>query len=264
MAETAAAVEHVRSRDGTPIGYHRSGNGPPVVLLHGATSAHWSFDLLLPHLVDHVTVYAVDRRGRGESGDTADYAIGREFEDAASVLDSIPEPAALLGHSFGATVAIGAAQVARNLASLILYEPAPGFVSVPAEDVADVEELAGRGEREAALVHAYTAFGFTQDELEQLRSSPTWEARLAFVHAVPREIKAEEGYRPDPARLGEVNAPTLLLLGGESPAWAREGTERIRAALPDARVVVLPGQGHMAHVTAPELVAAEILRFLTG
>jgi pimeloyl-ACP methyl ester carboxylesterase len=59
-----------------------------------------------------------------------------------------------------------------------------------------------------------------------------------------------------------VTTPTLLLLGDLSPAWAREGTEQIRAALPNASIAILPGQAHMAHLTAPELLAEEITRFL--
>jgi pimeloyl-ACP methyl ester carboxylesterase len=70
-------AEHVASSDGTRIGWHRSGEGPPLVLVHGTTAAHWSFRFLVPELVDCFTIYAIDRRGRGESGDTADYAIER-------------------------------------------------------------------------------------------------------------------------------------------------------------------------------------------
>jgi len=83
------------------------------------------------------------------------------------------------------------------------------------------------------------------------------------VTRVTREIRAEEAYRLDPERFRDLAAPVLLLLGEESPDWAREGTERIRAILPDARVAILRGQGHMAIMTAPELVADEVARFLS-
>jgi pimeloyl-ACP methyl ester carboxylesterase len=181
----------------------------------------------------------------------------------AAVVDSIHEPASLFGHSYGATVALGAALVARNLYKLILYEPAPGISAVPSEDVERIEDLVALDEREEALVHAFRFFGLTPEELEQLRASPTWPARLAAAHTVAREIKAEEAYRVDPERFRDLAAPALLLLGEESPDWAREGTERIRAALPDARVSILRGQGHAAIMTAPELVADEVARFLS-
>ena len=98
--------------------------------------------------------------------------------------------------------------------------------------------------------------------MEQLRAAPTWPVRVAAAHTVAREVRAEEAYVLEPERFRDVAAPALLLLGGESPGWAREGTERIREALPDARVAVLPGEGHAAIMTAPELVADEVTRFL--
>jgi pimeloyl-ACP methyl ester carboxylesterase len=254
----------VASRDGTRIAYRRSGEGPPLVLVHGTSSAHWSFRLLVPTLVDRFTVYAIDRRGRGESGDRADYAIEHEFEDVAAVVDSIDEPASLFGHSYGATVALGAAPLARNLHKLVLYEPAPGISAVPEEVLERIEDLVARDEREEAVFHAFRSFGLTPEELEQMRTSPTWSARVAAAHTVAREVRAEEAYRVDPERFRDLAAPVLLLLGDESPDWAPEGTERIRALLPDARVAILRGQGHMATVTAPELVADELVRFLRG
>lgn len=262
MADATAVLEHVTSSDGTRIGYWRSGQGPPLVLVHGATSAHWSFRFVVPLLVDRFSVYAVDRRGRGDSGDQAEYALEREFEDLAAVVDSIDEPAALFGHSYGATAALGAALVAGNLQKLVLYESSPGIPVVPSNDVERVDDLVKRGDREEAVVHAFRSLGLTPNEVEQLRDSPTWSARVAAAHTLAREIRAEEAYRVDRERFRDLSVPALLLLGEESPAWAHEATELIRAALPDARVAVLPGQGHMANVTAPELLADEVARFL--
>lgn len=263
MAEATAVLEYVTSTDGTRIAYRRSGEGPPLVLVHGTTSAHWSFRLLLPTLVDRFAVYAIDRRGRGESEDRGDYAIEREFEDVAAVIDSFEEPASLFGHSYGATVALGAALVAHNLHKLVLYEPAPGISGVPSEDLDRIENLVARDQREEAILHALRVFGLAPEEVERMRASSTWSTRVAAAHTVTREVRAEEAYRVDPERFRDLAAPALLLLGDESPDWAREGTERIRAALPDARVAILRGQGHVAIMTAPELVADEVARFLS-
>ena len=264
MGEAAPVVEHVTSSDGTRIGFHRSGEGPPLVLLHGATGAHWSFRYILPSLVSSFTLYAVDRRGRGESGDASEYSIEREFEDVAALVDSLDEPAAVFGHSYGATVALGAAPLTPTVARLVLYEGSPGISVVPHEYLERIEELVDCGEREEALVYALGLFGLTPEEVEQLRSAPTWPVRVAAAHTVAREVRGEESYRVEPERFAGVAAPALLLLGGESPDWAREGTERIRGALPDARIAVLPGEGHAAIMTAPELVADEVMRFLAG
>jgi len=263
VGEAAPVVEHVTSSDGTRIGFHRSGEGPPLVLLHGATGAHWSFRYILPSLVSSFTLYAVDRRGRGESGDASEYSIEREFEDVAALVDSLDEPAAVFGHSYGATVALGAAPLTPTVARLVLYEGS-GISVVPHEYLERIEELVDCGEREEALVYALGLFGLTPEEVEQLRSAPTWPVRVAAAHTVAREVRGEESYRVEPERFAGVAAPALLLLGGESPDWAREGTERIRGALPDARIAVLPGEGHAAIMTAPELVADEVMRFLAG
>jgi len=232
------------------------------VLRHGATGAQWSFRYILPSLVERFTLYTVDRRGRGESGDAADYAIEREFEDVAAVVESLDEPANIFGHSYGATVALGAAPVTPGLRRLVLYEGSPGISVVPDEHLDRIEELVERGEREEALVYALGLFGLTPEEVEQLRGAPTWPVRVSAAHTVAREVRAEAAYRPDPELLAGVTAPVLLLLGSESPDWAREGTEQIRDALPDARIAVLPGEGHAAIMTAPELVAEEVTRFL--
>jgi pimeloyl-ACP methyl ester carboxylesterase len=264
VTEATAVVAHVTSSDGTRIGYRRSGEGPPLVLVHGATAAHWSFRFLVPFLVERFTVYALDRRGRGESGDAAEYAIEREFEDVAAVVDSIPAPASVFGHSYGATVALGAALLAENLRKLVLYEPSPGLDVVPGGELDRIEALVAQGERDEALTRALRLFGLTSDEVDQLRASPTWPERVAAAHTVPREVRAEAAYKVDPVRLREVAVPVLLLLGEKSPDWAREGTEEIEAALADARVAVLRGQGHVATAAAPELVADEVARFLGG
>jgi pimeloyl-ACP methyl ester carboxylesterase len=261
VGEADAAVRHARSHDGTAIGYYESGAGPPLVLVHGTTGAHWSFRYLLPELVGTFAVYAVDRRGRGESGDAQDYALEREFEDVACLVDSLERPAIVFGHSFGATVALGAALLSANVRALVLYEGSPGIAAVDEADLTRVEALVAAGDRESAMVESLQLFALTPEEIEQMRASPTWPARIAAAHTIVREVRAEEAYEVTSERLRELAVPTLLLLGGESPGWARDGTERIRAALPDARVAVLAGQGHAATMTAPGLVAGEIVRF---
>jgi pimeloyl-ACP methyl ester carboxylesterase len=70
MAEPAERTPTmVESPQGTKVGYWTSGKGPPLVLVHGVTSDHTRFAPLLPYLEPHFTVHALDRRGRGASGD---------------------------------------------------------------------------------------------------------------------------------------------------------------------------------------------------
>ena len=254
-------MEHVRSRDGTSIGFAVTGRGPPLVLVHGTTGARWSFALLAPHLEDRFTVCAVDRRGRGESGDAEKYSIEREFEDVAAVVDSLDASALLFGHSYGATAALGAALLAKNLAKLVLYEPSPGHVVAPDEAVERLEELVAAGDREEALIETFRLIGLSDEEIEHIRAAPSWPARIAAAHTVPRELRAEAEHRGEASTLASLETPVLFLLGEESPGWARASTEELHAVLPDSTITILPGQGHAATMTAPALVADEIARF---
>ena len=93
--------------------------------------------------------------------------------------------------------------------------------------------------------------------------TPGWKARLAACPTVPREFRAERDFRFDDLRLGDLGASALLLVGSESPVWAHLSTAAYAAAIPDARISTLEGQGHGAAASAPELVAAELRGFLS-
>src|SRR5918997_4994782 len=121
--EDAMLQETVTSADGTPIACWRSGGGPPLVLVHGTAADHGRWSPVLPAFEERFAVCAVDRRGRGGSGDAEGYAIEREFEDVAAVVDSLEEPVNLVGHSYGALCVLEAALLARNVHKLVLYDP---------------------------------------------------------------------------------------------------------------------------------------------
>jgi pimeloyl-ACP methyl ester carboxylesterase len=261
-------MEKVTSADGTPIAYYRSGAGSPLILVHGTSGSNpvFGWTAVLATLDQHFRIYAVDRRGYRESGDSPTYAIEREFEDIAAVADSIGKPANLLGHSFGALCALEAALLTRNLRKLILYEPAipvPGIPIYPEGVIDRLQALLDAGDREGVLTTLYRkVVMMPPDEIEQLRSSPAWSARVATAHTVPREARAEERYEFDGQRFKALDTPTLLLLGGDSPQFLKEATKTIDTALPNSRVAVMPGQQHIAMVTAPELFVSELIRFL--
>jgi pimeloyl-ACP methyl ester carboxylesterase len=87
---------------------------------------------------------------------------------------------------------------------------------------------------------------------------------VAAAHTIPRELRVPEAYRFDPERFRDLGVATLLLKGGESPATFEEGEKAVAEALPNCRLVVMPGQGHVAMDTATELFVSEVLRFLVG
>jgi pimeloyl-ACP methyl ester carboxylesterase len=106
--------------------------------------------------------------------------------------------------------------------------------------------------------------GYTKAEIEAMQGTPAWAARLAAAPTVPRELRAEQAYAMADLRLGDLDAPALLLVGSESPDWARRSTEAYAAAIPGAEVDTLEGQGHGASVSAPELLASELAGFLAA
>lgn len=263
---TRGNLQTVTSADGTEIAYERTGNGPSLVLVHGTTADHTRWEPVRPAFDERYTVYAMDRRGRGESGDADEYDLAREVEDVVAVVDSIDGPVALLGHSYGGLCSLEAALRADDVERLVLYEP-PLPVGDPDRDTEpildEMESLIEADEREDALVlFLGDVAGMPPAELEALRSAPNWPARVEAVHTVVREERARKAYEFDRGRFEALGTPTLLLLGGESAPLFGNATEALDAALPNAQVVVLPGQAHAAMNTAPELFVEEVLAFL--
>lgn len=254
------------SRDGTRIACERTGSGPPLVLVHGTTADHTRWAPILPALSERFTVYACDRRGRGASGDQPTYAMEREFEDVAAVVDGIGGPVDLLGHSYGALCALEAAVLARNLRRLALYEPPiPAGLPITPEGVIDrLQALLDAGDRDGVVATFMREVPrVPPDQIERMRALPAWRARVGAAATIARELRAHDHYAFAPERFHDVKVPVLLLLGGASPPFFRAAVERVQAAVPGARIVVLPGQQHVAIDTAPDLFAREILAFLT-
>ena len=255
------------SSDGTQIVCHVAGRGTPLVLVHGTTADHARWMPLVSSLEQRFTVYALERRGRGASGDAASYALEREVEDVAVVVDGIGGPVDLLGHSFGALVSLETATRTANLRRLALYEP-PIPTATPLVSpalIARLEALIAAGEHEAAVA-TFLAEGprIPAHELAVMKSLPAWPARIAAAHTIPRELRASTEYRFDATRFTAVRVPTLLLLGGASPPPFRAALELVHAALPHAELVVLPSAQHAAMDTAPDMFLREVLRFHGG
>jgi pimeloyl-ACP methyl ester carboxylesterase len=104
--------------------------------------------------------------------------------------------------------------------------------------------------------------GLPPEQIELMRSLPAWQARIAGADTIPREERANREYAWDPGRFQGLALPTMYLLGGDSPEPFRLAGEALDAALPDCRVVVMPGQRHAAIDTGTELFVTEVLTFL--
>ncbi len=251
----------VLSKDGTSIAGSVGGEGTPVALVHGTCGSDFSWALVRPHLELRHTAYAVQRRGRGESGDGPHYALAREAEDVAAVVDSLGARAGLVGHSFGANCALEASLLTTNLSWLVLYEPV--FAQpVDERNLARIDSFVAAGMAEAAVeTYLVEVVGLNRDELNMLRGSPTWKTRASAAHTVSREDRASAAYTVVPRRFAGMKVPTLLLAGSESPPEFRKSVDDVHAALPESSLHVLEGHGHAATLTAPELVAREIIEF---
>jgi pimeloyl-ACP methyl ester carboxylesterase len=259
----AVGLRFVHAPDGVRIACEVSGEGPPLVLVHGAGSARWSFDAVRPHLERRFTVIAIDRRGRGDSTDGDGYGLECEFEDVAAVVRDAGEGALLMGHSYGGLVAAGAAGL-LELPRLALYEPAMGGGLATADTIERWERLIAEGDRDTVVREFYRDIaGYDEAAIEELARSPVWEARRQIVPTVPRELRAELDHLFEPARMAALAIPVLLLVGTESPGWAVRSVAAHGEAIPGSETRRLAGQGHSANMTAPDLLAAELERFFT-
>jgi pimeloyl-ACP methyl ester carboxylesterase len=186
-------MDHVTSADGTSIGYDRRGSGPALLLVHGTTADHRRWAGISPRLEEHFTVYAMDRRGRGESGDAPAYALMRGAEDVAAVAQDIDDAVSILGHSYGALCSLEAALL-TDVNRLILYEPPiPTATPLYPPGVPErMQSLIDSGEWEAALeVMFREVVRMPEHELEQYRRLPMWKVRVQLAPTISREMLVE-------------------------------------------------------------------------
>lgn len=252
----------VESSDGVAIAVWSSGSGDPLLLVHGTTADHTRWDGVLGELGERFTVYTMDRRGRGRSGDSGRYLLEAEFDDVAAVVGAIGTDVNVLGHSYGALCALEAARRTSALTGLILYEPPLGGANSPPEEwLADAQTKIDAGQREAVLLSFMTDIvGVPTDQLAALRELPVWQARLAAVHTIPREFRAAVAYQFNPDEWSDLKIPVLLLSGSDT-TWAPEPMSRLERALHNTRVAVMPGQQHVAMDTAKPVFLEAVFNF---
>jgi pimeloyl-ACP methyl ester carboxylesterase len=259
-------METITSADGTTIGYEATGSGPPLLLVHGTTADHTRWAGILPQLQQHFTVHAMDRRGRGASTDDPEgYDILREAGDVAAVVDAIGQPVDVVGHSYGAVCSLEAAVLTDGIRRLVLYEPPlPTGVPMYPPGLPDrMQALIDDGELEGALELFFREVVRMPDhELVEYRELPVWKQRIQLAPTIPREMAIDRSYSFDPKKFADLGVSVLLMLGGDSPPIFPAAIEAADAALPDSRVVVLPGQQHIAMDTNPELFLSEVRDFL--
>ncbi|AKR57694.1 hypothetical protein XM25_18280 [Devosia sp. H5989] len=263
----------ITSKDGTRIAYQREGSGPALIHVAGAIQ-HRAIDPTLAQLsallADSFTVILYDRRGRGESADAPQYAVERELEDIAALIDVVSGRAALLGYSSGAVLAAEAALAGLPVESLMLYEPPfalpPARQSMPADYLPKLDGYIARGDRDGAARHFFIAgAGVPPDMVEGMAASPFWSVVTAIAPTLAYDTRILERAYADGAlaqRWAGITTPTLVLDGEATPAelpYIRHAVETVAAAIPNARRRTLPGQGHGP---AAEAIAPALREFL--
>ena len=261
------SYETVRSADGTRIAYERRGEGPPVILIGGAgNSRHFPPIAALPMaelLAGSFAAYAYDRRGRGDSTDTLPYAVAREIEDVAALIEAIGAPVRLFGHSSGAALVLQAAIAGLPIAAVAVYEPP---YSLDAAAVAEAKtytdglnRLLAEGRLGDAAQFYMAMTGMPDEMIAEMRQGPGWTAmeRMAPTLAYDLEMVAAGGGNYVPRdQIASIRVPLLAMAGGDSPDWMQTVARSVADAAPLGSYRDFAGKDHMieeAHV-APVLI----------
>jgi pimeloyl-ACP methyl ester carboxylesterase len=241
-------MEKVTSSDGTTIAFDRMGDGPPVILVCGGSTDRMSNAPLAALLAQNFTVLNYDRRGRGDSGDTAPYAVEREVEDIDAMITAAGGSASLYGTSSGAALALEAAASGLAITKLALWEP-PFILDEsrrpPADTVTTYNELVSAGRRgDAVEFFMSKVVGLPAEFVAQARNAPFWQAQEALAHTLAYDATIMGDYSLPTERTAAVTAPTLVMDGGASFAGMGESAQALADALPDGQRRTLEGQSH--------------------
>lgn len=252
----------VTSRDGTQIAFDQSGVGPTIILVVGAFNDRTTGTPLARFLEPHFTVVTYDRRGRGESGDTAPYAVEREIDDLDALIAHAGGSACVFGYSSGAILALRAAADRRAISRLAFYDPPPTGTTAGAL-APQLSALIAAGRRgDAVELFQREAVGIPPDIVAQLRHAPFRPALEQMAHTLVYESLI---LRAVPTSMIEaVRVPALVIDGAQSPAVLRQAAHDLANAMPMGYYRTLPDQGHDLVPEAIGPVLQEFFRASSG
>jgi pimeloyl-ACP methyl ester carboxylesterase len=258
-------MQTFRSHDGTRIAVETSGTGPALVLVNGGLSDRSAVAPLRPLLDPHFTVFAYDRRGRGDSGDTPPYAPEREIEDLAAVVDAAGAPGYVFAHSSGAILALRAAMSGVPMRRLAVNEPpfiVPGTRPVPPPAITSriAERIAANDREEALRIFLVEQVGLPPPAFDAMKASPVWARMIALAQTAAYDSEIARDPALPVASLAKLTIPTLVLNGTASFGWIAETARALVSALPNAQAVHLEGQPHSP---APDVLAPVLVRFFS-
>jgi pimeloyl-ACP methyl ester carboxylesterase len=265
-------VHRAVSADGTEIAGRVHGQGPPLVLFHGAPhDGDLAWEALVPYLADRFTCYLPSWRGRGLCADSEDHTPPRHEEDAAAFVDSIGGSVRVAGWSAGVMTALGAATISEAVAAVAVYEPT--VIPVMRED--DLADLGATFQQVGAAAadgrlpdaaRAFHPFVATDDELAAL-DADYYERSGAAFPSMLRTVQASQTYdgpqSTDPEEMARISVPALLLRGQQTrrETFYADAEQYLAEHVADPHIRELPGVGHFAPTLAPEPVAEALLSF---
>lgn len=252
----------VNSTDGTELAVRHTGEGDPMVLVHGSLDGIGAFSLVELRLADDYSVWAYDRRGRGGSADGPDYSLDREVEDLRSVVAATGGVPHVVAHSFGAVIALQGRLAGVPMRSLTVYEPPINGDTIDPEQIADLGLTVAEGRLDDAIRAMGNGIaGLTDDEVATaMKVPPVRKSLRDGVRVVVREIDAVRGC--EWSTLAVTDVPTLILRGERSRAAVYPRHEQDSELAPNGASAVLADQGHLAHVFAPTAFGDTVLEFV--
>nr|WP_300144752.1 alpha/beta hydrolase [Propionicimonas sp.] len=256
----------IRSADGVDVIVAEDGSGPAILVVHGGLSDESPWAKVAAELAPRFRVLRIRRRlYRPELPADPATDFGLEVADLTAVAATLEPPVLLVGHSSGAVVALEAMLALPDaFAGAVLYEPPIPDLPLGRPDSLVRARAALAGGRTGRAIRIFLAdvvrVGWTAAALAGLATR--WVPLMRTFG--PRQIDDWDAL----CRLGPrldayaaIRTPALLLTGDRSPAHLGERVRLLAAAMPDARVEVMPGQGHAANDRAPRVVADEIAAF---
>lgn len=253
-------MEVIDSADGTSVAYEQAGEGPPLVLIHGTAMHHTAWQWVHPILSERFTLYMIDRRGRGQSGDADEYTLEREIEDVLAVINTIEEPVGLLGHSFGALLSLEVARQTTDLRGLILYEPPISVTELrlsPSNLWSLLED--GKGEQVTKRFLRVVSGG---QNIEEWTIWPDDVVNTQNAYTVAREVQVAKSYKVESDL--DSSPRTLLLVGEQTHELLKESTAAIDTVFSNNSLHVFERLGHGAMINAPERFSDEVIKFFSN
>ncbi|MBW9210877.1 alpha/beta hydrolase [Mumia sp. zg.B21] len=250
------------SRDGTRLAYEVNGEGPPLVYVTGAI-CHRTFRPVQKGasvLSRSFRVLSYDRRGRGDSTDTAPWSLDREVEDLEALIDTMGGRSFIYGHSSGAVLALHAAhRLAPKVQGVVLYDASWVADQAGADRYATVcagvEALLDQGRDAAAIKRFLVGIGMPRFFAALLPFMPGWRRLVALAPTLRYDMSLTAA--PPPLDVAAtVRVPTHVMVGERSPEELHRVADALQASIPGATRETLAGQDHMVSekVLLPSLV----------